>query len=432
MRAGRLRRTPLTPPGGDTTYPVPSVEVTAREHDMDAPPNIDPVTAPPGSDVVHWLTNDTQGERFIDNIFAQLCIRLQRAGIPVKRATLHMLIQHPQWLGARIMWTDGMREAEINRVDFDVRERSEFIGSPANEIHDGATEVRENLERDPAMGRRHAVYDEMRAKGLTDYVAWPLYHTLGKRHIVTFATDRPGGFDDAQIAFLQSLLPALALVSEIRMKNRLARTLLETYVGSHASELILAGATRRGSGTTVRAAIVICDLRDFTAISDNWPRDDVIDLLNGYFDAISEPIARRGGEILKFMGDGLLAIFPLSEPNACANLLHAVAEARQAMAALNEKNNQTGRAPLNYGIGVHVGDVMYGNIGSRSRLDFTVIGPAVNMASRLEALTKQLGRIVLLSRAFADFVKGDFDLERVGEYPVRGFNDPIELFAYHG
>jgi adenylate cyclase len=432
MRAGRLRRTPLTPPGGDTTYPVPSVEVTAREHDMDAPPNIDPVTAPPGSDVVHWLTNDTQGERFIDNIFAQLCIRLQRAGIPVKRATLHMLIQHPQWLGARIMWTDGMREAEINRVDFDVRERSEYIGSPANEMFDGATEVRENLERDASLGRQHAIYDEMRAKGLTDYVAWPLYHTLGKRHIVTFATDRPGGFDDAHIAGLLKLLPALALVSEIRIKNRLARTLLETYVGSHAGELILAGATRRGSGTTVRAAIMICDLRDFTRISDNWPRDDVIDLLNGYFDAMSEPIARHGGEILKFIGDGLLAIFPLSEPKACANLLHAVGEARQAMAALNEKNNETGRAPLNYGIGVHVGDVMYGNIGSRSRLDFTVIGPAVNMASRLEALTKQLGRTVLLSRAFADFVKGDFDLERVGEYPVRGFNDPIELFAYHG
>ena len=168
---------------------------------------------------------------------------------------------------------------------------------------------------------------------------------------------------------------------------------------SHASELILAGATRRGSGTTVRAAIMICDLRDFTRISDNWPRDDVIDLLNDYFDAMSEPIARHGGEILKFIGDGLLAIFPLSEPNACANLLQAVAEARQAMIALNEKNGETGRAPLNYGIGVHVGDVMYGNIGSRSRLDFTVIGPAVNMASRLETLTKQLGKPVLLSRA---------------------------------
>jgi adenylate cyclase len=406
-------------------------QITAQEHDMNAPPNIDPVAAH-SDDVVRWLTNDTRDERFIDNIFAELCIRLQGAGIPVKRASLHILIHHPQWLGARMMWADGMREAEIDLVDYDVMGRSEYIGSPANEIQGGATEVRENLERDPQLGRKHSIYDELRAKGLTDYVAWPLYHTLGKRHIVTFATDQRGGFAETQVASLRKLLPILALVSEIRIKNRLARTLLETYVGSHAGELILAGATRRGTGTTVRAAIMICDLRDFTKISDNWPRDDVIDLLNGYFDAMSEPIARHGGEILKFIGDGLLAIFPLSQPQACANLLHAVAEARQAMIALNEKNSETGRAPLNYGIGVHVGDVMYGNIGSRTRLDFTVIGPAVNMASRLEALTKQLGKTVLLSRAFAESVESDFDLERVGEYPVRGFNDPIELFAYHG
>jgi adenylate cyclase len=399
---------------------------------MDSPPTIAPGTVYSVDDVMHWLTIDARDERFVDNIFAEMCLRLQRAGIPVKRATLHVLIHHPQWLGARFMWADGMREAEIARVDYDVRGRSEYIGSPANEIQDGATEVRENLAGDPSLRRKHAVYDEMRAKGLTDYVAWPLYHTLGKRHIVTFATDRVGGFDGAHIASLRKLLPILALVSEIRVKNRLARTLLETYVGSHAGELILAGATRRGSGTTVRAAIMICDLRDFTAISDNWPRDDVIELLNGYFDAISEPVARHGGEILKFMGDGLLAIFPLSQPSACANLLHALTEARQGMIAFNQKHSESGRAPLNYGVGVHVGDVMYGNIGSRTRLDFTVIGPAVNMASRLEALTKQLGRKVLLSRAFADFVQSDFDLERVGEHAVRGFSEPIELFAYNG
>src|ERR1700676_5181171 len=246
----RLRGAPLTSSSGDQTYPVPPIQITAQELDMNAPPNIDPATAYSDSDVLHWLTNDARDERFIDNIFAEMCLRLQRAGIPVKRATLHVLIQHPQWLGAKIMWADGMREAELARVDYDVRERSEYIDSPANEIHDGATEVRENLERDPSLGRKHAVYDEMRGKGLTDYVAWPLYHTLGKRHIVTFATDRPGGFDDAHIASLQKLLPILALVSEIRVKNRLARTLLETYVGSHAGELILAGATRRGSGTT--------------------------------------------------------------------------------------------------------------------------------------------------------------------------------------
>lgn len=397
---------------------------------MNVPNNNTPATLSDG--VVRWLTNGTRDERFIDNIFAEMCNRLQQAGIPLKRSTLHVLIQHPQWLGARFMWSDGMREAEISRVDFDVRERSEFIGSPANELQEGATEVRENLERDPALGRNHALYDEMRSKGLTDYVAWPLYHTLGKRHLVTFATDRPGGFDEAHIAALKNVLPVLALVSEIRIKNRLARTLLETYVGAHAGELILAGATRRGTGTTVRAAIMICDLRDFTKISDNWPRDDVIDLLNDYFDAMSEPIARHGGEILKFIGDGLLAIFPLSAPDACANLLHAVTEARGAMAALNERNSTTSRAPLNYGIGVHVGDVMYGNIGSTTRLDFTVIGPAVNMASRLEALTKQVGRPVLLSRDFAELVQPKFELERVGKYEVRGFSDPIELFAFQG
>ncbi|PIT04520.1 adenylate cyclase [Bradyrhizobium nitroreducens] len=382
--------------------------------------------------VIDWLTNGTRDERFIDNIFAQMCIRLQQAGIPLKRATLHVQINHPQWLGARMIWSEGMTGAEIARVDYDVRERPEYIGSPASEIIEGATELRENLEQDPSLGRKHAIYGEMRAGGLTDYVAWPLYHTLGKQHVVTFATDRPGGFDDSHITALKKLLPVLALVSEIRVKNRLARTLLETYVGSHAGELILAGATRRGTGTTVRAAIMICDLRDFTKISDNWPRDDVIDLLNDYFDAMSEPIARHGGEILKFIGDGLLAIFPLQHPDACADLLHAVTEARQAMTALNERNSGTGRAPLNYGIGVHVGDVMYGNIGSSSRLDFTVIGPAVNMASRLEALTKQLGRPVLLSRDFAELVQPKFELERVGQHAVRGFSDPIELFAYHG
>jgi len=194
---------------------------------MNEPPNIDHLTAHSDGDVLHWLTNETRDERFLDNIFAELCLRLQRAGIPVTWATLHLMILHPQWVGSRMMWADGMRVVQLKRIDYDVRERPEYFGSPANEIHEGATEVRENLERDPALGRKHAVYDGMRAKGLTGYVAWPLYHTLGSQHIVAFATDRPGGFDDAHIDRLSKLLPVLALVSEIRMKNRLARTLLK-------------------------------------------------------------------------------------------------------------------------------------------------------------------------------------------------------------
>jgi len=232
------------------------------------------------------------------------------------------------------------------------------------------------------------------------------------------------------VDFLRDLLPALTLVSEIRLKNIMARTLLQTYVGPHASEQILSGVITRGSGTTVGAAIMICDLRDFTAISDLWPRDDVIQLLNDYFDAMSDPIERHGGEILKFMGDGLLAIFPLSKPSACEDLLTAIREGPEAMAKVNEQHQRLGRDPLRYGVGVHVGDVMYGNIGSRRRLDFTVIGPAVNVASRLETLTKEVRRPVLLSRAFVEMATCTEEMDNLGTFPLRGLGEPVEVFAF--
>ncbi|AVA24451.1 adenylate/guanylate cyclase domain-containing protein [Rhizobium sp. LEGMi198b] len=383
------------------------------------------------SNILDWLMHDTRDERFIDNILVDLCGRLRAAGIPVARATLHFRTLHPQWLGARILWRIGMEEANISTFSYGVETTPQFLASPINEIFNGAAEVRQNLEKlDTADRPAYPLYEEMHAEGLTDYIAWPIYHTLGKRHIVTFAADIPGGFTEEHVTFLKDLLPALTLVSEIRLKNILARTLLRTYVGPHASEKILAGATTRGSGTTVGAAILICDLRDFTTISDMWPRDDVIDLLNGYFDAMSEPIEKHGGEILKFMGDGLLAIFPLSDPMACANLLQAISEAEAAVGALNEENSRNGREVLRYGVGVHVGDVMYGNIGSRTRLDFTVIGPAVNVASRLETLTKEVKRPVLLSKAFVDMAGCEIEMESLGAFPLKGLGEPVDVFAF--
>ena len=382
--------------------------------------------------IIDWLVLETRGERFIDNIFVEMCRKLVEAGIPVARASLHFRIHHPQWLGARILWRKGLTEAEIDTYAYGVEDTSQYLNSPLREFNEGAEEVRRHLDDPAADGPDYPLYDELRADGLTDYIIWPLYHTLGKRHAITFASDRPGGFSPDDTAFLMDILPALALVSEIRLKNRFARTLLETYVGPHASEQILAGAITRGSGVTVGAAILICDLRDFTRLSDLWPRDDVIDLLNGYFDALSEPIERHGGEILKFMGDGLLAIFPLSDPCACGNLLGAIGEAQVALARLNEENVSKGHDPLGYGIGVHVGDVMYGNIGSHKRLDFTVIGPAVNIASRLESLTKELQHPVLLSRAFVERAGCAAKLENLGFHPLRGLDEPVEVFALSG
>ena len=380
--------------------------------------------------LTEWLMRGTHDEPVIDKIFVELCNRLRVTGVPMARASLHFRTHHPQWLGARIIWRSGMRDAEIQTVGYHVEATAEFLKSPLRAIIEGANEIRQRLQSGEVEVLHHPLCEELRAEGLTDYIAWPLDHTLGKRHLVTFATDAPRGFDDDHIVVLAEILPALALVSEIRLKNQLARTLLETYVGPHASEKILAGATTRGSGVTVDAAILICDLRNFTALSNLRPRDEVIDILNGYFDAMAEPIVRNGGEILKFMGDGLLAIFPLSNPTACCDLLRAIAEAQTALARLNDQNLSAGRDALGYGIGVHVGEVMYGNIGSRNRLDFTVIGPAVNIASRLENLTKEVKRSVLFSKAFVERAGCASNLEDVGSYSLRGLSEPITAYAF--
>ncbi|MBB3312612.1 adenylate cyclase [Rhizobium sp. BK196] len=379
--------------------------------------------------ILDWLINETRSERFIDNILVEMCKRLLAAGVPVNRSSLHFRTNHPQWIGARILWVEGMEEAKINTFAYGVETTPQFLNSPVNEIHSGANEVRKNLE-DLWEGDDYPFYQELRDDGYSEYIAWPIDHTFDKRHVVTFSTSRPGGFTSEHVDFLRDLLPALTLVSEIRLKNIMARTLLQTYVGPHASEQILSGVITRGSGATVGAAIMICDLRDFTAISDLWPRDDVIHLLNDYFDAMSDPIERHGGEILKFMGDGLLAIFPLSKPSACEDLLMAIREGQEAMALLNEEHQRMGREPLRYGVGVHVGDVMYGNIGSRRRLDFTVIGPAVNVASRLEALTKEVKRPVLLSRAFVEMATCTEEMEDLGSFPLRGLGEPVDVFAF--
>ncbi|MBB1250748.1 adenylate/guanylate cyclase domain-containing protein [Rhizobium sp. G21] len=378
--------------------------------------------------VLDWLVGETRSERFLDNLFLDMCERLNAAGLMIGRATIHLRVHHPQWLGARILWRRGMVEAEIDTFDYGIEETPQFQRSPARLLYSGVNEVRQILG-DPALDEPFPLYGDLYRQGLTEYLAWPLEYTLDKKHIITFSSDRPGGFRDWEIVALRDILPIFALASEVRVKNRMARTLLETYVGPHASEQILAGASTRGSGATIEAAIMICDLRDFTSLSDLWPRDDVIDMLNAYFDALSEPIERQGGEILKFMGDGLLAIFPLSDPEACAKLLLAIRDTRRRMEALNLVHEERGLPNLRFGTGVHIGDVMYGNIGSRRRLDFTAIGPVVNIASRLETLTKDIGRSVLLSGDFVERAGCQDEVDSVGPHVLKGLNHPVDVYA---
>ncbi|MGO4355189.1 adenylate/guanylate cyclase domain-containing protein [Rhizobium sp. RAF36] len=372
--------------------------------------------------LLKWLSEGLREEQQAERIFVQLCERLIACGIDLSRSTLHFRVHHPQWLGTRIVWARGQEDAFVHTVAYDVEATDVFLRSPFRLVIATGREVRQKIQ----ICGPHVfpVYDELRQQGHTDYAAWPLDHTQGRRHLITFATDRKEGFKDSDIALIRQVLPLFSLVTEIRLKNQLARTLLQTYVGPHASEQILDGATTRGSGVTVSAAIMICDLRNFTELSGRRQRDHVIDVLNDYFDIVAEPIEKFGGEILKFIGDGLLAVFPLDRPDACQRLLGSVKEAYEAAAS-----RAASAYPIKFGTGIHVGEVMYGNIGSKRRLDFTVIGPAVNLASRLESLTKDLRRPVLVSGEFVAAAGCAAQTECLGFHSVKGFDDPFEVHA---
>jgi adenylate cyclase len=243
------------------------------------------------------------------------------------------------------------------------------------------------------------------------------------------ATNRPDGFHDDEIALFNALVPALAFNLEIQTLRRTARTLLDTYVGRQAGARVLDGQIRRGMGETIRAVIWLCDLRGFTSLSERLGRDLLIELLNQYFGPMCDAVESAGGEVLKFIGDAMLAIFPAGDAPAaaCDRALAAAASARAALAETNNKRAAAGLPVIAYGLALHLGEVMYGNIGGETRLDFTVIGPAVNLTARIESLCGELRRQLLLS---ADFVSAaGIAAEEVGEFALDGVGAPQRVFA---
>lgn len=383
------------------------------------------------SAVLDWLVGDVTGQPFLDNIFAELCQRLHDSGLPLDRATLHLRTLHPQFGGATMRWLPGMMEPTFSAVDRGVWQRPSYLNSPLRPLYEGEVDgIRARLDLPMGGMPNYAIYDDLRAEGFTDYVALPLLFVSGTRHACTWATRQEGGFTTAELVVIADILPVLAMVLEIRHNRRITKNILNAYVGERSGMRILAGDIDRGSGETVTAAIWHCDLRGFTMLSERWPRDDVIASLNAYFDTMAAPVIDSGGEILKFIGDAMLAIFPMDEAGACERALEAALSAQAGMAALNAERRGSGRDELGFGLALHVGDVMWGNIGAQQRLDFTVIGPAVNVASRLDGLSKELRRPLLVSGAFAGALRdADALLERLGSYPLRGVEHEVEVFA---
>jgi len=386
------------------------------------------MNAPELRKVTDWLIDGARSAGSPSRMMAEVCERLVAAGLPLWRVGVFVRTLHPDIYGRSFIWRPGA-EVEIGTVDFNIVDTPGFRTSPLSIVFGQGIEVRARVG-DPDSAR-FPIIEEMRAEGVTDYIALPLLFTDGLNNASSWTTKQPGGFTDQQLAALRALVPPLARIIEIIQWRRTSSLLLDTYVGNRAGERILKGQIRRGHTDTMDAAIWLSDLRGFTALSDRLPAETVVDILNSYFDCQVAAIRDHGGEVLKFMGDGLLAVFPIDEyvgdvRQVCSHVLDAARESRASVEAMHYPIGETVER-FRFGVALHVGRILYGNIGGGNRLDFTCIGPAVNLAARLEKIAGRLNRTVVASAGFAGICAGGWD--DLGEFPIAGFSKAERVYG---
>lgn len=378
--------------------------------------------------VLNWLIDGARTSGTSADMVAAVCEQLVDAGLPLARFGIFIRTLHPEIFGRNFIWRQGQK-VEMGTVDFEILETPEFAKSPLRIVFEQGIEVRGRMD-DPD-SRRFPFLDDMRAEGVTDYIAVPMPFLDGSIHATSWVTRHPDGFGDDDIAAIRMIMAPLARVTEIISLRRTAEMLLDTYVGNRAGARILGGQIRRGHNDTMQAAIWLSDLRGFTALSDRLPPETVVEILNHYFDCQVTAIRGHGGEVLKFMGDGLLAVFPIDEyvgdaAHVCMRVLEAARESRASVEALAFPVGDVVER-FRFGVALHVGNILYGNIGGGNRLDFTCIGPAVNLAARLEKITSRLGRTVVASEGFAKACRHDW--RELGEFPIAGFSKAQRVYG---
>jgi len=380
--------------------------------------------------IVDWLVNGARPATDTSSTLGELCDRLLCCGIPIWRVGLFVLTLHPQIMGQRFLWKAGSA-VDVNSAPFEAFQTEDFRNSPVRRVIDTGTVVRRRLA-DKDCPIDFTMLPELREQGVTDYLAVPLIFADGIVHGATFATQDPRGFTDEQIAGFESIAAPLSRVVENWTLRRAACALLDTYVGNQGGARILTGQIRRGHVDAMNAVIWFSDMRGFTALSDRLAPQILVDLLNRYFDCQVPSILDHGGEVLEFMGDGLLAVFLIAPDGdnareVCKAALLAAREAREAIARLSSRLDSRGIHGLHFGLALHVGQVSYGNIGSRNRLKFTCVGPAMNLAARIENLTGKLHRTILASDEFARQCPSEF--VPVGEFDLAGFATARAVFG---
>jgi adenylate cyclase len=401
--------------------------------------------------IAAWLADAGLRNLPLEEMVDGFARRLGEAGVPVARVFVGMNTLHPLLRARSLIWDRATGPS--TRFQFQHGEVAAPImrASPfATMLLDGTSEMRCDLTLPPRAGE-WPVFAELRGLGMTDWLGrvFPFGELApqlpgeapesarGLWLVASFASDRPGGFDAAAMAALDRLLPPFALAVKATTLRSVFHGLLESYLGGDPSRRVLSGAVQRGEVQGVEAVLFYADLRDFTALADTLPGRELIGLLDECFDCMVRPVSRLGGEVLKFLGDGLLGIFRIdgrrdgqARAETCAAALSAASEALDLMDMLAATRRTAGKPTPALDIALHVGTVQYGNVGTDTRLDFTVIGPAVNEAARIELLCKQLGQPLLVSEAFAAAAANSrAHLVSLGRHRLRGVREATEIFS---
>lgn len=374
------------------------------------------------------------------DLLQRFCERALAEGLPLCRALVGVDTLHPVLEGSVFAWQregeDRIRQSDYARSDTKGG-GEKWLRSPFHRlVESGESMIRRRLDTH-YNGGEFPILDELRDQGVTDYVAivnrFGADARIGEIDYVfsSWATDRGGGFTERDIAALRFLVPHMALAVKSASFARIAETLVNTYLGRDAGRRVLEGHITRGIADRINATLWFSDLENFTRIADTAPPTEIIPLLNDYAGALVAAIHGQDGDVLKFIGDGILAVFSKGDAETrCRQALAAAADARERVAKLNAARAAEGKPATNFYLGLHVGEVFFGNIGSVDRLDFTVVGPAVNETSRIAAMCRSLDQQVLLSSAFAGAAPGCREgLVSVGRYALRGVAMPQELFT---
>jgi adenylate cyclase len=381
-----------------------------------------------GDPLAQWFVTDAYRITDTAELVKASGEKLVEAGIPLYRLAYFQTNLHPELAGKAYTWRRG-RGVEVGTATHGLFSRPQYLDNPLRVVYEQRKTIRVRLEERNDL--QAPLLRQLKEEGATDYVALPLFFTTDHIDALSVVSDGPGGFTRQDLERMYQLQFAFTRIVEVHSLRDTAINLLDAYVGHAAGERILRGEVKRGDGETIDAVIWFSDLRAFTRMSDRLPRAVLITLLNDYFGALAKAVADEAGEILKFMGDGMLAMFPaagIGRHEAAARAVRAARAATAAIAALNRERTAKAEPPMRFGIAVHVGEVMFGNIGASHRLDFTVIGPAVNHAARIEKLSAAIEQPIVLSADLAAVLRPE-EVTPLGRHQLKDIDAPQAVFG---